>query len=141
MSVRFTKSMARNMFYGGSLFFFLVFLGLTYGTMSELPKRDHRENITEQVALGKRVWENNNCVGCHTIMGEGAYFAPELGNVYTRRGPEFIKEWIKNQPTEVPGRRQMPQFNLSEEELDAIVAFLKWTDEIDDANWPPNVEG
>lgn len=138
---KFTKSSARNMFYGGSLFFFLVFVGLTVETMGGLSKRDHRENITPAVALGKKIWEDNNCVGCHTIMGEGAYFAPELGNVYTRRGPEFIKSWIQSQPTKVEGRRQMPQFNLSEEELDAIVAFLKWTDEIDDANWPPNVEG
>ncbi|MBF0448460.1 MAG: cytochrome c [Magnetococcales bacterium] len=138
---KFTKNSARNMFYGGSVFFFLVLVGLTFDTTNKLPERDHRENITPQVALGKRVWEVNNCVGCHTIMGEGAYFAPELGNVYARRGPDYIKDWIKSQPTEVEGRRQMPQFNLTEEELDAIVAFLKWTDEIDDANWPPNIEG
>ncbi len=141
MSERFTKSMARNIFYGSAVFFFLMFVGLTFDTGRALPKRDHRENITAQVALGKRVWEDNNCVGCHTIMGEGAYFAPELGNVYARRGPEFIKAWINAQPTRVPGRRQMPQFNLTDEELDALVAFLKWTNEVNDSNWPPNIEG
>ncbi len=138
---KFTKNSARNMFYGGSMFFFLVFLALTFDTIQKLPKRDHRENITHQVALGKKVWEDNNCIGCHTLLGEGAYFAPELGNVYERRGGDFIKAWIEGQPTEVEGRRQMPQFNLSEEELDAMVAFLKWTNEINTANWPPNIEG
>ncbi|MBF0132961.1 MAG: cytochrome c [Magnetococcales bacterium] len=138
---RFTQNSSRNLFYGGSLFFFFVLIGLTFDTMGGLSKRDHRENITPQVAHGKRIWEANNCVGCHTIMGEGAYFAPELGNVYARRGPDFIKGWIQSQPTGVKGRRQMPQFHLTEEELDAIVAFLKWTGEINNAKWPPNVEG
>lgn len=141
MAENFTKSMARNIFYGGSAFFFLLLVGLVFDTTRKLPERDHRENITEAVVLGKKVWEDNNCIGCHTIMGEGAYFAPELSNVYERRGPEFIKAWIKAMPTNAPGRRQMPQFNLSEEELDAMVAFLKWTNEVDDENWPPNIEG
>jgi len=137
----FTKSMARNIYYGGSLFFVLLFIGLTFDTTRALPKRDHRENLNEKVVQGKAIWEDNNCIGCHTLLGEGAYFAPELGNVYKRRGGEFIKGWMKAQPTKAPGRRQMPQFNLSEEQLDALVEFLKWTSEIDTANWPPNIEG
>ena len=144
MSGEFTKSTARNIFYGGSLFFVLVFLGLTFHTQSVLPKRDHRENITAQVALGKQVWERNDCIGCHTLMGEGAYFAPELGNVYDRFGKskEAIMGFIKGRPVNgIPGRRSMPQFNLSDEELAALAEFLKWTSEMDNANWPPNIQG
>ncbi|OGI57918.1 MAG: cytochrome C [Candidatus Muproteobacteria bacterium RBG_19FT_COMBO_61_10] len=141
MSGFFTKSMARNIFYGGSAFFILLFLALTFDTTRTLPKRDFRENLTPNVVLGKHVWEVNNCIGCHTLLGEGAYFAPELGNVYKRRGPEFIKTWIRIQPTKAPGRRRMPQFNLTEAELDGLVEFLKWTSEINTANWPPNIEG
>ncbi|MCB1928713.1 MAG: cytochrome c [Rhodocyclaceae bacterium] len=141
MSGTFTKSMARNVFYGGTVFFILLFLALTFDSMQTLPKRDNRQALTEQVAHGKKLWETNNCIGCHTLLGEGAYFAPELGNVYVRRGPDFIKAWIQSQPTGTPGRRQMPQFNFSDEELDALVAFLKYSSEIDTNNWPPNVEG
>lgn len=141
MSSGFTKTMARNIFYGGAAFFFLLFVALTFDTMHVLPQRDHRANISAQVALGKQVWERNDCIGCHTLLGEGAYFAPELGNVYQRRGPAFIKAWIKAQPTRVPGRRQMPQFHLTDQELDALVAFLKWTSEVNTAKWPPNIQG
>ncbi len=141
MSATFTKSMARNIFFGGSVFFFLLFVGLTFDTMQVLPKRDHRENITPEVVRGKHIWETRDCIGCHTILGEGAYFAPELGNVYKRRGPEFIKAWIKAQPTGAPGRRQMPQFNLTDTQLNDLVAFLKWTSEINTNKWPPNIEG
>ncbi len=141
-----TTSMARNIFYGGTVFFVLLFLALTYRNEQILPTRDNRANLTEQVVAGKRIWETRNCVGCHTLLGEGAYFAPELGNVYKRRGgaaggTEFIKAWIKAQPTGTPGRRQMPQFNLSEKELDEIAAFLKYVSEINTSNWPPNIEG
>ncbi len=144
MREKFTKSMARNIFYGGTVFFFLVFIGLTFDTVSVLPERDNRHNITEQVALGKKVWEVNNCVGCHTLLGEGAYFAPELGNVYKRFGhsKDAIIAFIKSRPVEgIKGRRSMPQFNLSDKELDAIAEFLKYASEIDTANWPPNIEG
>ncbi len=144
MAQTFTKSMARNIFYGGSVFFILVFLALTFDTNKALPERDNREAITEEVALGKLVWEQNNCVGCHTLLGEGAYFAPELGNVYKRFGnsTEAIKAFIRSRPREgIPGRRSMPQFDLSEEELNAVAEFLKYTSEIDTANWPPNIQG
>jgi nitric oxide reductase subunit C len=135
--------MARNIFYGGTAFFILLFLALTFDTTKTLPQRDNRANLTEQVAHGKKLWEVNNCIGCHTLLGEGAYFAPELGNAYTRLGgEEGIKIFIKTRPAEgVPGRRSMPQFNFTDEELDAIAAFLKYTSEIDTNNWPPNIQG
>lgn len=140
----FTKSMARNIFYGGSVFFILLFLSLTFDTSKALPERDQRGKITETVALGKKVWEENNCIGCHTLLGEGAYFAPELGNVYKRFGnsTDAIKGFIAGRPKEgVPGRRSMPQFNLSEEELEAVAQFLKYASEINTENWPPNIQG
>lgn len=144
MSGSFTKSMARNIFYGGSMFFVLLFLVLAFDTNKALPERDNSANITPQVAHGKRLWEENNCIGCHTLLGEGAYFAPELGNVYTRFGnsKEAIKGFIKSRPKEgVPGRRSMPQFNFDDNELDAIAEFLKYSSEINAANWPPNIQG
>jgi len=144
MSEVFTKSMARNIFYGGSVFFFLLLLALTFDTQGVLPERDHRENITPEVVLGKKVWEDNDCIGCHTLLGEGAYFAPELGNVYKRFGnsTDAIKGFIMSRPKDgIPGRRSMPQFNLTEEELTGIAEFLKWTSEVNTANWPPNIQG
>lgn len=141
MSGTFTKAMARNVFYGGTVFFFLLFLALTFDTMQGLPKSDNRAAITPAVAAGKHVWETRNCLGCHTLLGEGAYYAPELGNVYKRRGPEFIKAWMQSMPSNTPGRRQMPQFNLTEKELDDLVEFLKYSSEINTQNWPPNIEG
>ena len=137
----FTKQMARNIFYGGSLFFILVFVALIFDSEQKIPHRSNAQAITPQVIAGKKLWETRNCIGCHTLLGEGAYFAPELGNVYKRRGPEFIKAWLKSQPTGTPGRRQMPQFNFTDKQLDDLVEFLKWTNNVNTENWPPNIEG
>ena len=144
MKESFTKGMARNIYFGGSVFFILLFLALTFDTHQKLPKRDNREAITEKVAFGKKVWETNNCIGCHTLLGEGAYFAPELGNVYQRFGnsTEAIIGFIQSRPVDgIPGRRSMPQFNLTDEELEAVAEFLKYASEINTANWPPNIQG
>lgn len=148
MADSFNKGMARNIYYGGSLFFFLFLLGLTFDTLRDLPNRDGRENLTESVARGKAVWENNQCIGCHTLMGEGAYFAPELANVFDRyaagdeaRFRQFLQAWMAAQPSGTPGRRQMPQFHLSETEVNDLASFLIWTSRIDDNDWPPNKQG
>jgi nitric oxide reductase subunit C len=137
----FTKQMARNMFYGGSVFFIFVFAALIFDSEQKIPKRSNSEAITPSVVAGKKLWETRNCIGCHTLLGEGAYFAPELGNVYKRRGPDFIKAWITAQPTHIEGRRQMPQFNFTETQLNDMVEFLRWTNNINTENWPPNIEG
>ena len=145
---RITKQMSRNIYIGGTLFSFLLLLGLTVDTVRQTPKREHRENLTEEVIHGKEIWEKNNCVGCHTILGEGAYYAPELGNVYKRRGAPseqafkiWFGAWMNSRPGNVEGRRKMPQFNLTAEEINDVAEFLIWTSKIDTNNWPPNNEG
>ena len=136
-----TKATTRRFFFLGTVLFTLAFIGLTVHTHTTIAGRTNEDRLTEDVRRGGRVWAKYNCENCHTLLGEGAYFAPELGNVYPRRGPDFIKAWIKSQPTGAPGRRQMPQFNLTDQELDDLVAFLKYTSEINAQKWPPNIEG
>lgn len=150
MSERLTKSAARNIFYGGSLFFLVVFALLTiHSHIYIVTTSTDSEGLTDAVARGKHVWEKHSCINCHTLLGEGAYFAPELGNVWVRYGgresPEgaraALKAWISAQPTGAPGRRQMPQFNLTDQELDDLVDFFEWTSRIDTQGWPPTTAG
>lgn len=46
MSQAFTRAMARNIFYGGSVVFLLLFLALSFDTSRALPDRDNRAYIT-----------------------------------------------------------------------------------------------
>jgi nitric oxide reductase subunit C len=145
-----TKSMARNIFFGGSLFFILIFAVLSFQSHRYIVTTStDSAALTDSVVLGKRVWEQNACINCHTILGEGAYFAPELGNVMTRWGViddpalafETLKGWMQAMPTGVAGRRQMPQFNLTDEQIRGLSDFLIWTNRIDTQGWPPNDAG
>ena len=137
----FTKVMARNIFFGGAVFFLIIYIALSLDTWRQIPIRNHADQMTESAQRGKYLVDSNNCVGCHTINGEGAFFAPELGNVYKRRGPDFIKAWIMTQPTGTVGRRQMPNFHFSDAELNDLAAYFQWLSNIDTNNWPPNTQG
>lgn len=145
-----TKSMARNIFYGGSLFFILIFIGLAWNSHRYIVTTStDAASLTPSVAAGKHIWEKNACINCHTILGEGAYFAPELGNVMTRWGVqddpvaamEALKGWMDAMPTGIEGRRQMPQFNLTDEDYRNLADFLLWTNKIRTQSWPPNDAG
>jgi nitric oxide reductase subunit C len=145
-----TKSMARNIFFGGSLFFFVIFLGLTaHSHLYIVNTSTASMPLTESVARGKRVWEVNACINCHSLHGEGAYFAPEVGNVMTRWGVvekpddafQALKVWMEAQPSGVEGRRQMPRFQLTDEEIRDLSNFLIWADKTDTKGWPPNDAG
>lgn len=146
-----TKSMARNIFYGGSLFFIIIFLGLSAQSHLYIKSTSTNEaTLTASVVQGKKIWEENACIDCHTILGEGAYYAPELGNVMKRWGIEpddhagakdTLKAWMDAMPSGIEGRRQMPQFNLTDEQYQALADFLLWTGTIDTQGWPPNDAG
>ena len=150
MSDGFTKSQARNIFFGGSLFFFVVFVALTAQShIYALTTSTNNDKLTENVVRGKRLWEKHACVNCHTILGEGAYFAPEVGNVFYRFGgredpagaKEAIKAWIASQPSGVEGRRQMPNFKLTDTELSDLADFFEWVAKINTQGWPPKDSG
>ncbi|WEX08565.1 cytochrome c [Chelativorans sp. AA-79] len=150
MAESLTKSAARNVFYGGSLFFFIIFVGLTaHSHFYMVETSTDKAGLTASVARGKHVWEKNSCINCHTLLGEGAYFAPELGNLWIRWGGdadpetarEILKAWMESQPSGIEGRRQMPQFNLTDQEMSDLADFLEWTSRIKTQNWPPNDAG
>ncbi len=148
MTERITKSMAKNIYYGGGMFALLIFLALSFDTVQQIPQRSNEVNMTPSVVAGKRLWEKNDCVGCHTLVGEGAYYAPELMNVFQRRGNSnetifkaYMLAWMSAQPLATPNRRKMPQFHLTPSEVNSLSDFLIWTSKINANEWPPTIEG
>lgn len=145
-----TRTRARNIFYGGSIFFVVIFVVLTVHSHRYIVNTSTAgAPLTDEVAHGKDVWEEHSCINCHSLHGEGAYFAPEVGNVMTRwdvlddpeAAYETLKDWMENQPSGIEGRRQMPRYDLSEEDMRALSEFLRWADQIDTQGWPPNEAG
>ncbi|MHB8880849.1 MAG: c-type cytochrome [Thermodesulfovibrionales bacterium] len=125
---------ARNLFIYGSLFFFAIFLGLTYDTMAKLDKR--APEITGAVDAGKQVWHKYDCIGCHTILGNGSYFAPELAKITEKKPKGYLKKFLMDPKSTNPGA-SMPKLGLNSEETDNLLAFLDWTAKVDTNGWPP----
>jgi len=133
-----SKKQARAFFLGGTLVTFLFFIGLTVYSLSEGQDQSNHENLTAEVVRGKEIWESNNCMGCHTILGEGAYYAPELTKVvdrlnikYDGNGEEVIKSILMSEGPWQPNGRKMVAYNMTEAEANDVVAFFKWIGEID----------
>jgi len=132
-----SKSQARAFFLAGTGLCSVAFIGLTVDTFSRIPDQTKRANITAEVKRGKDLWESNNCMGCHTLFGEGAYYAPELTKVYERRGEQFIRGMLTDPAAMYPGERKMQRYEFSDEDKTALVAFFKWAGEVDLNGFPP----
>lgn len=129
---------------------------------------------------GKRVFQSYNCMGCHTIVGNGAYLGPDLTKEYAKVGPAWLTAFLPSAgswPTAValtvqlqdtmiareakattldayyaayPGAKErverrgghtsyMPNLPFTQDEVRKLIAFLKYTSELNTEGWPPTV--
>ncbi len=86
------------------------------------------------VAAGRHLFETQACMNCHTVVGASAHgtFGPDLTHLMSRstiaagavaNTPDNLREWIKDPNTFKPGA-QMPAMQLSDQQVDQIVAYL-----------------
>ena len=109
------------------------------------------EELSEAEAMalvdhGKLTVQARNCMNCHTILGNGAYYAPDLTKAWLDPGwgnedarellmTMFLKDPPTNARTFGTGRR-MPNQELSDAEVRAVIAYLKWMSAIDTNGFP-----
>lgn len=131
-----SKSAARRFFVIGTVLCFGAFILLTIDTLQRIPKQTNQAAMNESVIRGKHLWDVKNCMGCHTLLGEGAYYAPELTLVYERRGPDFIAAMLRDPEAMYPGQRRMENYDFNEDEITDLVAFLEWIGTMDLNGFP-----
>lgn len=106
------------------------------------------EQAQQLVDLGKKTSQAKNCMNCHTLLGNGAYFAPDLTKAW------LDKSWISVEAREnmmvkflidpehnartFGSNRKMPNLGITETEAKGLVAFLKWMSSIDTNGFPYN---
>jgi len=104
------------------------------------------EEAEDLVTLGKLTVQAKNCMNCHTLLGNGAYYAPDLTKAWLDQGwgaesvreqlmVSFLMDPTANARTYGTGRR-MPQLGITEQEAHGVVAFLKWMSSIDTNGFP-----
>jgi nitric oxide reductase subunit C len=129
---------AKGVFWGGTLASLAVFGVLTVDTHRQLGALTHAERLDDSVVAGKRAFERHNCNDCHTILGFGSYYAPDLTRAWTRVGEGAIRRVLREPHVAFAGSyRLMPREKVSDDEAQQIVAFLKWGDGIENHDWPP----
>jgi mono/diheme cytochrome c family protein len=159
----------------------LIFVALSF--MSFLDSRGQVvptgvEYAGHDAVEGKRIFQAYNCMGCHTIVGNGAYFGPDLTKLYGHVGPAWLEAFLPSAgrwPTQTAVQVQlqkpmvsaeanvesleayfdkypaaaervnrrsghatiMPNLPFRAGEIAKLIAFLKYTSEMDTEGWPP----
>ncbi len=100
---------------------------------------------------GKMVIQSRACIDCHTFFGNGAYYAPDLTKAWldpawetwqaitgaTTREDAMVK-FLMNPEMNRVWTRAMPNLGITQQEAEAIVAYLKWMAAVDTNGFPPN---
>ncbi len=109
------------------------------------------DEAMELLNLGKLTSQAKNCMNCHTLLGNGAYYAPDLTKAWLdpmwesyldRTGKstkeEAIAEFLQF-PSKYPThKRMMPNLGITADEAKGLVAFLKHMSSIDTNGFPRN---
>jgi nitric oxide reductase subunit C len=112
------------------------------------------EEAGELLHLGKLGSQAKNCMNCHTLLGNGAYYAPDLtkawldpawgpeGSLQAMTGKdtkeEAMAEFLQH-PSQYPTHeRMMPDLGITADEAKGLVAFLKHMSSIDTNGFPRN---
>lgn len=118
----------------------VIFLGLTVDSHRQFPTLTNSDSIDDSVVRGQDVWHNYNCINCHTIFGEGAYYAPDLTKITQHRGTPYLTAFLKDPAqfyNEQTHRRIMPNLNMTDGEIADVIAFMDWVSKVDNQGWPP----
>lgn len=159
----------------------LIFIGLSAASFLDSRNQVTPERVqygTYDAVQGKRVFQAYNCMGCHTIVGNGAYLGPDLTDIYGKAGPAWLAAFLPSagswptgpavqvhlqKPEQVaasgtgdldayleryPGAAErvqrrgggttyMPNLSLTGAEVGQLIAFFKYTSEMNTEGWPP----
>ncbi len=78
----------------------------------------------DQIAEGRRLFSNYQCLGCHVLESEGSRIGPDLTHVGARLTVGYLDMFLREPEAVIPGT-SMKNFGLWEEERAALVAFLQ----------------
>jgi nitric oxide reductase subunit C len=80
--------------------------------------------MTEDAQAGKLLYQKYNCTACHQLYGLGGYMGPDLTNMVSSpgKGEMYARAFLQ------AGTQRMPNFNLLEDEIKSLVAYLKYVD-------------
>jgi nitric oxide reductase subunit C len=100
---------------------------------------------------GKMVIQSRSCIDCHTFFGNGAYYAPDLTKAWldpawetwkiitgTKTREDAMVKFLMHPDKYRIWTRAMPNLDITQQEAEALVAYLKWMSAVDTNGFPAN---
>jgi len=110
-----------------------------------------KEEAAKLLHKGKLTSQAKNCMNCHTLLGNGSYYAPDLTKAWldpkweqmiamtgAKTKEEAMVKFLMDPDKYPTHERRMPNLNITQEEAQALVAFLKHMSSIDTNGFPRN---
>ena len=96
---------------GGVMAALLVFAATAFGQDASL------------VPVGKRLFNDQGCYGCHTVGKVGTPIATDLSMVGSKYSQAYLRAWLMDPQQQKP-RAHMPKLDMNESEAQALAAYL-----------------
>ena len=106
-----------SLFLAFSIYTALVYTQCDAGTTGSQP-----DDLDKSITAGRDIWQKYNCQSCHQLYGLGGYLGPELTNTASIKGAKYMSTIIKY------GTGRMPNFHLTDSEVENLVHYLSWID-------------
>ncbi len=88
------------------------------------------------VTAGRAVTQKYRCTDCHTILGSGATYGPDITRAWSRflgraGGDAAVARssmlaFLQHPPNASIDRRQMPNFRMTPAEAGVVIDYLQW---------------
>lgn len=107
------------------IFLFTVFIFFTI-IVDTIGTADDKGSayLNTRAKAGKLLFQKYNCGACHQVYGLGGYMGPDLTNIMSDSaiGEPYARAILAG------GTNKMPNFKLTKEEMDDLVAYLVYVD-------------
>lgn len=104
---------------------------------TQMPRSALVAPVTVSVTAGRATAQKYRCTDCHTILGDGGTYGPDLTRAWLRfvrraGGDETVARsalmaFLQHPSNATVDRRQMPDFRMTPVEAGAVVDYLRWT--------------
>jgi len=73
--------------------------------------------------IGKKVFVDQGCYGCHAIEKFGTPIGPDLSHIGSKYPEASLAQWLRDPASQKP-TAHMPKLALTEQEVRALAAYL-----------------
>lgn len=125
----------RRVIVGASLFAAAAIVGLTLFGLASTPEptgdaavmaeeeAGESSDIEQQLAAGRRAFQQLKCYDCHKIRGRGRELGPDLTFVGSRLREPYLRAWLRD-PTAFNPDTAMPPVQTDDKTFESLVDYL-----------------